>query len=129
MAGYYDRRDLIGHFIRRRQRTQQMCTHPCCRGKRVHPDNMPVILPNKLLRRASDDDLAAHFRKVAHSDETDDVAAKWQILAEFERRCCPSFRTSVVASLMVGVCATGMAPPGFRAGPLVFMVSAGCSVW
>ncbi len=43
--------------------------------------------------------------------------------------CCASFSVSAVASLAVGVCATGMAPPGFRAGPLAFMVSAGCSVW
>ena len=34
----------------------------------------------------------------------------------------------MVASLVVGACATGMAPPGTRAGPLVFMVSAGRSV-
>jgi hypothetical protein len=84
--GYYDRRDLIGHFVRKSRPAQQMCNHACCRGYRVHPKNFPVILPSRLLRRASDDDLAAHFAKVAHSDETDDVAARWQMLAEFERR-------------------------------------------
>lgn len=42
---YYDRRDLIGHWIRKQQRQQQPCTHARCRGHRVHPDNYPVILP------------------------------------------------------------------------------------
>jgi hypothetical protein len=58
---HYNRRDLIGHWIRRSQPTQRMCTHACCRGRRVHPENMPVILPNKLLHRAKDEDLAAHY--------------------------------------------------------------------
>lgn len=42
-----------------------MCQHACCRGYRVHPANYPVILPNKLLRRASEQDLADHFAKVS----------------------------------------------------------------
>lgn len=57
----YDRRDLIGHWVRKSQQTQRMCGHACCRNRRVHGANMPVILPNRLLRRASDDDLADHF--------------------------------------------------------------------
>ena len=82
----YDRRDLIGHWIRKRQAEQQMCTHACCRGYRVHPSNMPVILPNPLLRRASDDDLATHFSDVSRQRTSDETAAYWQILAEMERR-------------------------------------------
>jgi hypothetical protein len=82
----YDRRDLIGHWIRKSQRTQQMCTHACCRGYRVHPKNMPVNLPNRLLRRASDRDLAEHFDKVSSQRTADDTAAWYQILAEMERR-------------------------------------------
>lgn len=80
------RRDLIGHWITKRQRTQQMCTHACCRGKRVHPENMPVILPNRLLRRASDDDLAEHFAAMYERHDSKAEEAKAQILDEMDRR-------------------------------------------
>lgn len=83
---HYDRRDLIGHWVTKRTRTQQMCQHACCRGRRVHPENYPVILPNPLLRRASDDDLAKHYRKVSAGHTADDQAASWQVLAEMDRR-------------------------------------------
>jgi hypothetical protein len=82
----YDRRDLIGHWIRKQQAEQRMCGHACCRGYRVHPKNMPVILPNRLLRRASDDDLAKHFHEVSGQRTADETAAWYQILAEMERR-------------------------------------------
>lgn len=85
MARRY-RRDLIGHFIRNRQPAQQMCTHACCRGYRVHPKNMPVILPNRLLRTASEDDLAKHYDKVSRGDSEADRRAEAQILHEMERR-------------------------------------------
>jgi hypothetical protein len=82
----YDRRDLIGHWIRKQQPEQRLCGHACCRGYRVHPANMPVILPNRLLRRASDDDLAQHFHEVSGQRTADETAAWYQILAEMERR-------------------------------------------
>ena len=63
-----------------------MCPHPCCRNRRVHPSNFPVILPNRLLRRASDDDLAEHFKQVSRQRTSDETAAWYQILAEMERR-------------------------------------------
>jgi hypothetical protein len=47
---YYNRRDLIGHWIKRTSPVQRMCGHACCRGYRVHPRNYPVILPDRLLR-------------------------------------------------------------------------------
>lgn len=84
MARY--RRDLIGHFIRRRQREQQPCTHACCRGFRVHPSNYPVILPDRTLRRASDEDLLEHYQKVSRGDSEQDRRAEAQILHEMERR-------------------------------------------
>lgn len=80
------RRDLIGHFIRREQRAQQPCTHACCRGYRVHPKNYPVILPDRTLHRASDDDLADHFRRVSREDTPKARRAEAQILHEMERR-------------------------------------------
>jgi hypothetical protein len=82
----YNRRDLIGHWIRRTQPEQKMCGHACCRGYRVHPKNMPVILPNPLLRRASDEDLSDHYQKVSRGSSDDDVVAQNQILAEMDRR-------------------------------------------
>lgn len=85
MAQRY-RRDLIGHFIRKKQRTQQPCTHACCRGYRVHPDNYPVILPDRTLHRASDEDLAKHYVKVSQGDSPKDGEARLQILYEMERR-------------------------------------------
>jgi hypothetical protein len=62
-----------------------MCPHACCRNKRVHPANMPVILPNTLLRRASDEDLAAHYDRVQGSSAKD-ARARAQVLHEMERR-------------------------------------------
>jgi hypothetical protein len=47
---------------------------------------MPVILPNRLLRRASDRDLAQHFDKVSGQRTADETAAWYQILFEMERR-------------------------------------------
>lgn len=84
MARY--RRDLIGHFIEKQQREEQPCTHACCRGYRVHPDNYPTILPNRTLRRASDHDLAEHFDKVSEGNTPADRRATAQIMHEFERR-------------------------------------------
>lgn len=75
----YNRRDLIGHWVRKTQPTQRMCTHACCRGKRVHPKNYPVILPSKLLRQASDDDLVEAYTKGSDRQQA-------QILHEMERR-------------------------------------------
>jgi hypothetical protein len=45
---------------------------------------MPVILPDRLLRRASDDDLAEHYDRVAGNPREDQAQA--QILAEMQRR-------------------------------------------
>jgi hypothetical protein len=82
----YDRRDLIGHWITRRQREQQPCTHACCRGYRVHPGNYPVVLPSRTLRRASDDDLYAHYRRVYDQGTPESAYAEDQIMHEMERR-------------------------------------------
>ena len=81
----YNVRDLLGHFVKPRSARQKMCPHACCRNKRVHPDNMPVILPSKLLRRASDDDLMAHYQRV-QGDSKKDQRARAQVLHEMDRR-------------------------------------------
>lgn len=77
---YYNRRDLIGHWVRKQQPTQRMCTHACCRGKRVHPDNYPVVLPDRLLKHASEEDLAAAYDKYPTEQR------RAQILHEMDRR-------------------------------------------
>jgi len=82
----YNRRDLIGHWIRRQQRKQRPCTHACCRGYRVHPDNYAAILPSRTLRRASDLDLAQHFTKVSQGTTPQDRYAEAQILHKMELR-------------------------------------------
>lgn len=82
----YNRRDLIGHWVTREQREQRPCTHACCRGYRVHPKNMPVILPNRTLRRATDDDLAQHYMAVSTQDTPQARRAEAQIMHEMERR-------------------------------------------
>lgn len=82
----YNRRDLIGHYIEKRQKAQEPCGHACCRGYRVHPANYPVILPNKLLRSASEDDLRDHFLKVSEQEGAKARKAEAQILHEMDRR-------------------------------------------
>ena len=82
---FYNVRDLIGHFVKPRSAEGRMCPHACCRNRRVHPANMPVILPNKLLRRASDEDLQAHYARVS-GDSAKDARARAQVLHEMDRR-------------------------------------------
>jgi hypothetical protein len=81
----YSVRDLLGHFVKPRSMRGKMCPHACCRNKRVHPDNMPVILPSKLLRRASDEDLEAHWERI-QGDSRKDERARAQVLHEMDRR-------------------------------------------
>jgi hypothetical protein len=82
----YNRRDLIGHWVRKEQNTRRPCTHACCRGYRVHPANYPVILPNRTLRRASDEDLRTHFLAVSQQDTPAARRAEAQLMHEMERR-------------------------------------------
>jgi hypothetical protein len=77
----YNVRDLLGHWVKPRSRRGKMCPHACCRNKRVHPANFPVILPSALLRRASDDDLAEQYRR--HGG---DARARAQVEREMNRR-------------------------------------------
>jgi hypothetical protein len=63
-----------------------MCPHACCRGYRVHPENYPTVLPSRLLRRASDDDLAKHFVKVSEGHTAADAEARDQVIYEMTRR-------------------------------------------
>ena len=81
----YNVRDLLGHFVKPKSAKGKMCPHACCRNKRVHPKNMPVILPSKLLRKASDKDLAEHYERVS-GDSKKEQRARAQVLHEMDRR-------------------------------------------
>jgi hypothetical protein len=81
----YAIRDMLGHFVRPRSARGDMCPHACCRNKRVHPANMPVVLPRRLLRRASDDDLAAHYERL-QGDSRREERGRAQVLHEMDRR-------------------------------------------
>lgn len=83
---YYDRRDLIGHWITRQQHEGRPCTHACCRGYRVHPRRWPVIPANPTLHRATDDQLAAHFVKLSSDPSPQARYGEAQLLHEMERR-------------------------------------------
>jgi len=86
VMAYYNIRDLIGHWVAPRSARGKMCPHACCRGYRVHPGNYPVILPDRLLRRASDFDLADHYDKGTRGHTAADRRAELQIIHEMERR-------------------------------------------
>lgn len=83
---YYNRRDDIGHWVTKEQRTGRLCTHACCRGYRQHPKNYPVILPDRTLKRASDEDLQQHFQRVSRNPTANARRAEAQILHEMGRR-------------------------------------------
>jgi hypothetical protein len=83
----YDRRDQIGHWVKRDQQILRPCRHACCRGYRAHPHSWPIIPASRALRRATDEQLAARYEKLAR-EENDPKArgAELQIINEFERR-------------------------------------------
>jgi hypothetical protein len=82
----YNRRDQIGHWVRKEQPQHRHCTHACCRGYREHPDNWPIIPAKRSLRSASDEKLAAHYAKVTADESPQARGAELQIIHEFERR-------------------------------------------
>lgn len=80
-VAFYNIRDLLGHWVKPRSMREKMCPHACCRGKRVHPANFPVILPRKLLRESTDRELMQHYGRHAGNGN-----ARRQLEAEMERR-------------------------------------------
>lgn len=78
----YNRRDYFAHWVRKDQAADRPCTHACCRGYRPHPEHYPDVLPARSLRRASDDQLAAHYNRCAQGKP----ACRDQVLNELHRR-------------------------------------------
>lgn len=81
----YDIRDLLGHWVKPRRREQQMCPHACCRNRRVHPDNFPVILPRGILHKANERELLNHLNRHGASGPKADQVAR-QVVGELDRR-------------------------------------------
>src|SRR5262245_40305207 len=77
---------MIGHWVTPASAAGKMCPHACCRNKRVRPANYPVVLPNPLLRRASEQDLAQHCAKASDRDTPANERARAQLLHEMQRR-------------------------------------------
>lgn len=77
----YNIRDWLGHWVKPRTAGGKPCPHACCRGRRQHPPNFPVILGRDTLRAASDQQLAEHYAKHAGNGN-----ARRQIEAEMNRR-------------------------------------------
>jgi len=91
----YNRRDQIGHWVRKQQPVYRPCHHACCRGYRAHPSNWPVIPARWVYRTATDDQLAAHYVKVSGiEDDPQARGAELQLIAEFERRGPPRPQTA-----------------------------------
>ena len=81
----YNVRDMLGHWVRPKSAKGDMCPHACCRNRRVHPANMPVILPRRLLRHASEEDLMEHYNR-SGGDSRREERARAQVLHEMDRR-------------------------------------------
>jgi hypothetical protein len=83
--GYYNRRDLFAHWIRKDQPASRPCSHACCRGMRSHPEGYPVIKRNAYLRHSTDDELAAYYSR-HQGDSQADEHARARVLHEMQRR-------------------------------------------
>ena len=84
VRGYWDSRDLQGHFART-QDEMQPCPHLCCRNRRVHPERLPVRFDKAVLRSKSEPELVRELTRYSNFTETH-PAAFGQIVAEFDRR-------------------------------------------
>lgn len=60
-----------------------MCPHACCRGRRPHPDRLPVMLSRDMLKGLTDAELMRHWdRPGVRDNERANVA----IIRELDRR-------------------------------------------
>lgn len=77
----YNIRDVLGHWVKPKSRRGDVCPHPCCRGRRVHPEHLPVMLRPRLLHQLPERTLLRHMELHSHSEE-----AVTQTLGEIDRR-------------------------------------------
>ena len=83
---YYNRRDILAHWVARDQAADRACAHACCRGYRVHPKHGEVILPARRLHGATDDQLAAYFEQYSFRGTKQSQRREAQVLHEMDRR-------------------------------------------
>jgi hypothetical protein len=82
----YNRRDQIGHWVKKDQQIYRPCHHACCRGYRAHPSNWPLIPASHALRRAGDEQIMSHYQKVGADTSPQARGVELQLLNEMERR-------------------------------------------
>lgn len=82
----YNRRDQIGHWVKKDQQILRPCHHACCRGYRAHPDNWPLIPASRALRRATDEQITRHYGKVGADESAEARGVELQLINEMERR-------------------------------------------
>lgn len=82
---HYDVRDQLGHWVAPRDMRNHPCPHACCRGKRVHPSQLPVSLDRAYLRSLSPAELGAELAQYVNYADTHGRGLD-QITAEIERR-------------------------------------------
>lgn len=76
-------RDLLGHWTKRPGPEGRMCPHACCKGKRPHPDRLPVMLSRDMLKGLTDAELMRHWdRPGVRDNERANVA----IIKELDSR-------------------------------------------
>jgi hypothetical protein len=83
--GKYNVRDQIGHWVKPVSREDKPCPHSCCRNKHVHPENLPVKLDRRYLRRLDDDELERELRQYQNYSDSHEQGFL-QVIAEMSRR-------------------------------------------
>ena len=81
----YNIRDLQGHWVRPPDQEMQPCPHACCRGRRTHPERLPVVLDRQHLRTLSEPELTRELYRYSNYTDTH-PRAFGQVIAEFDRR-------------------------------------------
>jgi hypothetical protein len=83
--GKYNVRDQLGHWVEPVSKEDKPCPHACCRGKRVHPKNLPVKIDRGYLRSLTDEELETELGQYQRYSDTHERGFL-QIVAEFGRR-------------------------------------------
>jgi hypothetical protein len=76
----YSIRDLLGHFAKRPQEGKP-CPHKCCKGRRRHPAERPIIPDRDVLRAMSEEALVRHVSETGSRPELVEAAIR-----ELDRR-------------------------------------------
>ena len=114
---YYSIRDLIGHFVAPAQCGTRCARTPAAATSGSTRPTCEVILPNELLRRASDEDLAAHYDRMSRGHTAKDERARAQVYTSWTGTTGSRPSASSAASTSACTCRSGPSlprPPGRR---------------